>query len=53
MDSMYDAHHTALNASVALTQSDTCIPRISWFGVTPYRAYNRAMAELDAFGQES
>ena len=53
MDLMYDVHHTALNASIAQSQGDTYTLRIGRFGVTPHRAYNRDMAELDASGQES
>jgi len=53
MDSMYDVHHTALNASVAQAASHTCTLRIGRFGAILHRAYNRHMAELDAFGQES
>ena len=50
---MYDVHHTALNTSDAQSQSDTYTLRMGRFGVTLHRAYNRHMAELDAFGQES
>ena len=49
---MYDVHHTALNASIAQSQSDKRTPGIDGFGATPHLAYNRHMAELDAFGQE-
>jgi hypothetical protein len=52
MDSMYDVHHTALNASVAQLQSYACTLSIGRFVVTLHRAYNRHVAELDAFGQE-
>jgi hypothetical protein len=53
MDSMYDVHHTALNASIAQAQGHTHASRIDWFGVNPHRAYNRDVAEPDASGQES
>jgi hypothetical protein len=53
MDSMYDVHHTALNASVAQLQNHTYTLRIGRFGVARHCAYNRHMTELDAFGQES
>ena len=52
MDSMYDVHHTALNASIAQSQGNTCTLRIVRFGVTPHLAYNRHMAELNAPGQK-